>query len=105
MPTPKQYATSAARQHAYRLRAALSRQQQLQAKGLPVLPAIASLPGETRWRALHQQAVVALATQQTEMQSYYDARSDTWQASERGDLFLARLEALESLLNELDACL
>jgi len=105
MPTPKQYATPAERQRAYRQRTAVARQQQLQAKGLPALPTIASLPGEPRWRALHQQAALALTTQQTEMQAYYDARSDTWQESERGDLFLARLEALENLLSELEACL
>jgi hypothetical protein len=104
MPTPKQYASAAERQRAYRQRQAQARRQP-DVSAVPRLPAIATMPGEARWRALHQHASALLSTLQTEMLAYYEARSETWQESERGELFLARLEALESLLDGLDACL
>ena len=104
MPTPKQYPSAADRQRAYRQRQAQARQD-APLRGLPAAPAIATMPGEARWRALHQQALTALTLLHTEMQAYAEARSDAWHESERGDLFSARLEALESVLNDLDACL
>ena len=105
MPTAQLYTTAADRQRAYRQRQAQAQRQQQQAKGLPAAPAIATMPGETRWRALHQHAATALNTLHTEMQDYYEARSEAWQESQRGEAFLERLEALESLLDELDSCL
>jgi hypothetical protein len=104
MPTPKQYATSAERQRAYRQRQAQALHQHLKGKGLPASASLATLPSQARWRALHQQATTALHTLHTEMQDYYQARSEVWQESERGETFLERQEALESLLEELDAC-
>lgn len=104
MPTPKQYATSAERQRAYRQRQAQALRQQRKRQGLPAAAGLATMPSEARWCALHQQATTALHTLHTEMQDYYQARSEVWQESERGDAFLERLEALENLFNELDAC-
>jgi hypothetical protein len=104
MPTPKQYTTSADRQRAYRQRQAQARHQ-LHVHGLPAAPAIATMPSEARWRAMHQQALAALTTLHTEMQDYHDARSEAWQESERGEAFIERQEALESVLDELAACL
>ena len=105
MPTPQQYLTRAHRQRAYRKRQALAQQKQQQAKGLPPSPAIPTLASQARWRALHEQAVSALRTLQTEMQDYYDERSEAWQDSERGEAHLSRVEALESVLIDLDTCL
>ena len=103
MPTPKQYASPALRQQAYRARQQQARLVERQEKGLPPTPAIATLPGERRWQALLTQAQAALACVQTEMQDYYDARSEAWQDSERAETFTQRLEALETLITDLDA--
>ena len=97
MPTPRRYAHPAARQAAYRQRLAESRRKELEAKGMPALPAIAALPGHARWGALARQAAVLLQTMQEEMQDYYAQRSETWRESERGEAFLERLEALQEV--------
>ena len=95
MPTPRRYANPAARQAAYRQRQAAARTHELAAKGLPPLPAVATLPGHRRWNALLQQAARLLGTVEEEMQDYYDQRSDTWQASERGEAYEERLQRIQ----------
>lgn len=95
MPTPRRHANPAERQAAYRRRCAAARSKELEAKGMPALPAITSLPGQVRWQALVQQANLLLQTAHAEMEEYYDQRRDTWRDSERGDAFLERLQALE----------
>ena len=70
---------------------------------MPAAPAIATLPGERRWQALLTQAHAALTCVQAEMAAYYDARSEVWQESERAETFTQRLEAIETLLTDLDA--
>ncbi len=37
-----------------------------------------------------------------EMETYRDDRSDTWQESEGGDVINERIDALESIIGELD---
>jgi len=103
MPTPKQYATAAQRQRAYRERQQQARLRERQEKGLPASPAIATLPGERRWQALLASAHAALACVQEEMQTYYDERSDVWQESQRGEALLERIESIEALIADLDA--
>ena len=95
MPTPRRYANPAERQAAYRQRQVEARRKEQAAKGLPPLPAVASLPGYTRWQALLQQAGLLLGTIQEEMQEYYDGRSQSWQEGERGEAFLERLQAIQ----------
>ncbi len=96
MPGPPRYfATNAERQRAYRHRRAEARRRELEAKGMPPLPTIPTLPGHARWRALIRQAVDLLQTAEEEMQDYYEARSEAWQESDRGDTFLERLQALQ----------
>jgi hypothetical protein len=101
MPTPKKYETEAEKHRAYRERKAAARLAELQQKGLPPVPPIATMPGTARWKALHEQAVKALETIRDEMQSYSEERSEQWQESERGEEFAARLEALEEMLSSL----
>lgn len=103
MPTPKQYASPALRQQAYRQRQHQARLAERQEKGLPPAPAIATLPGERRWQALLTHAYAALAEVQTEMQTYYEQRSETWQESPRGEALWERLEALDTLMADLEA--
>jgi hypothetical protein len=98
MPQARQYQTSAQRQAAYRQRQAQARAAQLAQKGLPPLPAVPTLPGQARWRALLSQAQWAVAQVSQEMQGDYEARSQQWQESERGACFEERLEAVQELL-------
>lgn len=97
MPTPRRHANQAARQAAYRERLRVARRKELEAKGLPALPAVASLPGTARWQALLQQAERLLQTVHEEMQEYYDQRTEAWQTSERGEVFVDRLQAVQEL--------
>lgn len=103
MPTPKQYASSAQRQRAYRERQQQARLLERQQKGLPAAPVIATLPGERRWQALLEHAHAALVCAHEEMQAYYDERSEVWQESQRGEALLERIESLESLICDLDS--
>lgn len=103
MPTPKVHADNVARQRAYRQRQREARQAELAAKGLPAAPPISTMPSRQRWAALLATARAALQTAQEEMASYHDDRSETWQQSERGEAIAAHIEALENLIDGLDA--
>ena len=101
MPQPRRYADPAARQRAYRARQELARLADQQAKGLPPAPALSTLPSRARWQALLTQARLALETTRDEMQSYYDARSETWQEGDRAAALLGQIENLEQALEAL----
>jgi hypothetical protein len=98
MPTPRRYANQAERQAAYRNRLAAARTQELQARGMPLMPAIPSMPGSRRWEAMNQQALLLLQTVQEEMQDYYDERSDLWKESEPGETMAERLQMLQEAI-------
>jgi len=102
MPQQRKYITNAARQEAYRARREQARQVALAAKGLPSLPAIASLPGWSRWNASFTAAHALIANSLSEMQSYFDERSESWQESERGEEHQERIASMEAVLNALD---
>jgi hypothetical protein len=89
--------TPAEKQRAYR-----DRLKQRAAGQLPAAPILSNIPPERRWKALQEQARHALQTMLDEMEAYRDERSDTWQESERGESFQERMEALESVIAELD---
>ena len=103
MPTPRQYAIPAERQAAYRKRQAQARVKELQARGIPPLPGVATLPGWPRWNAIAQQILLLLLAMQEEMQGYYDDRSETWQESDRGDAMTERLQAVEEAVAAIEA--
>jgi hypothetical protein len=94
MPQPKIYGSHAQRQAVYRQRCQEARRRQLQEKGLPELPAISTIPGETRWRQAIANAGQLLALVEQEMQAYYDERSEAWLESDRGQDFQERIEAV-----------
>jgi hypothetical protein len=102
MPQNKKYPSDAQRQAAYRRRTVQAREAQLAARALPILPAIPTLPGYVRWKAMLNQARVNLHGVTTEMQNYYDERSQSWQESERGDGFVEHMEAIRDVLDSLD---
>jgi hypothetical protein len=102
MPQPKKHVSHAARQTAYRLRCQEARTEEQKQQGLPALPTLPTLPGTARWRSAVGSARLLLETTQAEMQAYFDERTEVWQEGERGQLFLDRLQALESTLSSLD---
>lgn len=102
MPQPKKHTSRAARQTAYRLRCQEARAQEQKQQGLPPLPMLSTLPGTTRWRASVASARLLLETTQAEMQAYFDERTEVWQEGERGQLFLDRVQALETALSSLE---
>ena len=103
MPPIKHYPTNAARQKAFRDREALARQKERQAKGLPMAPAIPTIPAEPRRSALIEHARSALHTARDEMQDYHADRTESWQQSDRAEAHLERIEMLDDLLEQLDS--
>lgn len=102
MPTPRKHPTGAARQAAYRARQAAARDRERTAKGLPAAPPIPTMPSEARWRALIEQARTALETARNEMEGYVDERSEAWQEGERGEAMRERIDALDSVLSDIE---
>jgi hypothetical protein len=98
MPQPRKHASAAARQAAYRTRQEEARRAALGAKGLPLLPAIATLPGWARWNASFMTAQALLTATLSEMQDYFDDRSETWQEGDRGEDYQERLALVEAAL-------
>jgi len=99
MPQPRKYHTNAARQEAYRARREREHQIVLAAKGLPSLPAIASLPGWSRWNAAFTAAYAPIACNLSEMQDYFADGSENWQESERGEEHQERMTSVEAALD------
>ena len=103
MPQAREHADNAAKQRAYRQRQAEARRTEREAKGLPTAAPIPTMPSNARWITMAAHARETLTTMQAEMQAYYDERSEQWQDSEKGEDFQRRLDALESVLSEMDA--
>jgi broad specificity phosphatase PhoE len=61
-------------------------------------PGVCNLPATSRWRAIHAKALERLETLSSEMQDYWDHRSQTWQETERGQTFQERLERVLAAL-------
>lgn len=99
MPQPRKHQTHAQRQAAYRQRKAQALSEKLQQQNqLPRLPAIASIPGWTRWRQAMAAVEQHMQSVEAEMQDYFDERSDRWQESERAEEFEQKLEELRTAI-------
>jgi len=101
MPQPRKYANRADQQAAYRQRQTREREALLASKGLPLLPAIANIPGHARWNAMLLYAQTLLNDAADEMQEYHDDRSEQWQESEKAEELLAKLELLQGVADQL----
>ena len=101
MPQPKHYISHAERQAAYRTRCKQARNAELAAKGLPTLPAISTIPGWSRWNAAINAAHKLISSTISEMQDYFDDRSETWQESDRADEHQEKINALQAVLDAL----
>jgi hypothetical protein len=91
MPTPRQYATNAARQAAYRARGTTTPST--------TEPRSPTLMGPRRWQARLTEACAQLESIVAGMTAYAEARSDAWHESERGEQFMERCEAVEEALD------
>jgi hypothetical protein len=94
MPQRRIHTSHAQRQAAYYRRRQDAIRRQLQEKGLPELPTIATIPGTARWRQAVANAIELLSMVASEMEAYFDDRSEQWQEGERGDSFRERIDAL-----------
>lgn len=97
MPTPRQYATAADRQAAYRAR-------RRNAEAVATGRAFPVRPGYRRWAVVLAHIRCLLDTIMDEMAAYREERTEAWHDSERGELFSEQEEALEeirTLLNDL----
>jgi hypothetical protein len=101
MPQPRKYGTRAEQQAAYRKRRIISDRVLLAQKGLPPLPAIPTMPGNARWRAMIEQAHMLLSEAVVEMQNYHDDRSEEWRESTRAEDLIAKLEQLQETMDQL----
>jgi hypothetical protein len=95
MPTPRQYASAAQRQAAYRLRC---REEGGLTRGVASLP---SQPGRRRWAALCGRALSLVEQLGQEMEVYYDQRSEAWQESERGEALGEMMESVAEIAEAL----
>lgn len=102
MPQPKVHASAAERQAAFRVRREQARQVEIAAKGLPVLPVLPSIPGWRRWNATFELAHALMEGAVSELQEYFDDRSESWQESERGDEHQERIASAEAVLEALE---
>jgi hypothetical protein len=102
MPQPRKYASAAERQAAFRDRRAAAWKTQMQAKGLPALPPITTMPGTARWHGAIRTAHGLLTTVCHEMQTYADERSEPWQESERAQEFADRLTSIVEIPDALE---
>lgn len=103
MPQPRTHPSHASRQAAYRRRQQQARENELRARGLPPLPAIATLPGNARWSGGISQAICLLTGVVSEMEDYFADRSDQWQQSDRGDTHQERIQAIQEIVDALEA--
>lgn len=101
MPQPRLYRSRAEQQAAYRQRTKRAQEDLLRKRGLPVLPAIPTMPGNARWRAALEQARTLLEQTAQEMQDYHDDRSEQWQESDQASNLMERVEAVEQVADQI----
>jgi len=102
MPQQRAHASHAARQAAYRKRQTKAREEELRKRGLPPLPAIATMPGNARWSQAIAVARCLLTEVAEEMQAYFEERSEQWQESERGEPHQQRVQELQDIVDALE---
>jgi len=104
MPQSEMPNSNAKRQAAFRRRRSQALAALQAAKGLPPLPAIATIPGWPRWRQLLAQMEQAARDMHEQMQSYHDERTDEWQESDKAEDFSEKMNAIEALLDHVVEC-
>jgi hypothetical protein len=102
MPQPRKHADHAARQAAYRARCEQAQRHLSSAKGLPSLSQVPSLPGWPRWNATFRLAHALMEGAVSELQAYFEDRSESWQESERGEDHQERSSSAEAVRDALE---
>ena len=92
MPAAKKYENAAQKQAAYRLRCK-------ERKGALGNPGPEDT-GRKSWKTMLRSALSLIEQTSEQMQGYYDARSEAWQNSERGQAYT---EAMESRADAAEA--
>jgi hypothetical protein len=93
-------ATNAQRQAAYRRRARQAQEALLSTKGLPPLPTVSNVAGWSRWSKAMRQITELLEQVKSEMEAYYDERSERWLESEAAEEFQDRLGELHEFIDQ-----
>ncbi len=96
MPAVRRYKNAAERQAAYRRRRA-ARGEDARLEWVPTARPVTSSPGQRRWNAMTAGALSLLETTITEMETYYEERSERWQEGERGEAFSEMVESLSEI--------
>jgi len=89
MPTARKYESTAQRQAAYRLRC--------KEREVPVQAAL----GRKSWKAMLGRALSLVEQTSEQMHGYYDARSEAWQDSDRGEAFIEMMESVADAVEAL----
>jgi hypothetical protein len=81
----------------------MERRKELADKGLPPLPRISTMPGDSRWNTAVERCVALLDMVREEMTEYYDERSETWQQQNyRAEVHMDNLKTVQRLLTKLE---
>lgn len=104
MPARRKYASNAERQAAYRARRMSGGETDPSpSKQSDSLEAhIPPRPGYPRWDAMLSRSRSLTQSVVAEMSSYYGARSEGWQCSERGESLQEKLESIEEIASLLE---
>lgn len=90
--------TNAQRQADYRRRKSAIIDELFSMRGLPNLPAIATIPGWTRWKEAMARIAYQMEMIETEMTQYYDERSERWLESDNAETFDEHRETLRQII-------
>jgi hypothetical protein len=99
-PIPHVPRSSAQRQAAYRRRLRQEQVAMLAEKGLPALPTVPNVAGWARWNKAMGQITGLLEQTRSEMQTYYDERSERWLESEAAQNFQERIDQLQEFIDQ-----
>ena len=90
MPAARKYENAADRQAAYRARR--------KTRGDSATSAAAAGSVYRRWEAMQRQALSILEQVTSEMEVYFDQRSEAWRDSDRGETFAEMMESLADVV-------
>jgi hypothetical protein len=99
-PIPPIPRSNAQRQAAYRQRLRQERTATLADKGLPALPSLHNVAGWGRWNKAMRQITDLLEQTKSEMQDYYDERSERWLEGEAAEVFQERIDQLQEFIEQ-----
>jgi hypothetical protein len=102
MPAPRKYENPVSKHAAYRKRQAEARRLELSRKGLPALPVIPTMPGNSRWTKMLEEAGILFRTVLDERETYHDERSEAWQESDKAEVFVETTEAIRAIVEGIE---